>query len=108
MVKNDYMQLVSDEPQDDPSLAELRETLEDTDQLTRQYPARETQLLPNVRYSLRHSKTGEHPPIRSTSTDSEHLLILPNGVESPLQDTQGESGAPYYGHDDEESVSSAV
>ena len=108
MATNNNSNFIGDEPQDDPSLIEYRETHEDIDVLPRQYPARQTQLLPQAPYMLRQNSTGEHPPIRSTSTDKDKILALPDCEECPSQDAVGESHAPYYGQDDEENVGSGV
>lgn len=44
--------------------------------------------------------TGQHPKVRSTSTDSD--IIRPVPIQGEVHDeAPGESTHPYYGHDDE-------
>ncbi len=99
---------LGNETQEDTSLTYSRETNEDVDRLPRQFPARQTQSLPVLRTFLKRTRTGEHPPVRSTSTDNDRISAIPDCAECPQQETRGETGAPYYGHDDEESVGSGV
>lgn len=99
---------LGDETQEDPSLSASRETTENIDRLPRQFPARQAQTMPVLRLLRQLTRTGEHPPVRSTSTDQDRLSTIEDCAECPQQETHGETGAPYYGHDDEESVGSGV
>lgn len=104
MKVKEYAHLLTKELKSDSLLNDERESREDTDALARRCSARQTQLIPALRHIPRQSQTGQHPPVRSTSTDADKILALPKNEGCPSQDTPGESGAPYYGQDDEENV----
>lgn len=104
MIVKKYVDLLAKDLTSDSLLNDERESREDTDALARRFSARQTQLIPALRHIPRQSQTGQHPPVRSTSTDTDKILTLPKNEGCPSQDTPGESGAPYYGQDDEENV----